>query len=93
MLDLYGSSEGPELGTFVCVEMCEISQLCEDLLALQELVWPMNLVTCCKYEECMLLLQLKFNVHLPYIMEGSAGSIPTSQCLNQNSDWLTGLLH
>ena len=40
---------------------------------------------------CMLLLQLKFNVHLPYIMEGSAGSVPTSQCLNQNTDWLTSL--
>ena len=51
MLDLYGSREGSELGTFVCVEMCGISQQCEDLLALQELVWPMNLVTCYKSED------------------------------------------
>jgi len=30
------------LDACVCVEMYEISKLFEDLLALQELLWPMN---------------------------------------------------
>jgi hypothetical protein len=37
----------------------------------------------------MLLLQLKFNVHLPNIMEGSSVSFSPSQCLSHTTDSLT----
>jgi hypothetical protein len=33
------------------------------------------------------LLQLKFNVHLPHVMEGSAVSFSQSQCLINNAEW------
>jgi len=42
MLDLSDSRWGLVVGTCVHVEKYEISELFEDLLALQELVWPVN---------------------------------------------------
>jgi len=42
MLDLNGSRQGPVVVSCVHVEMCQISYQCEDLLALQELLWSMN---------------------------------------------------
>jgi len=36
----------------------------------------------------MLLLQLKFSVHLPHIMEGSAVLSSPSHCLIHNTEWL-----
>jgi len=37
----------------------------------------------------MLLLQLKFNVHLPHVMEVSAVSFSPSRGLIHNTKWLT----
>jgi len=37
----------------------------------------------------MLLLQLKFNVHLPHVMEVSPISFSPSHCLIHNTKWLT----
>jgi len=36
----------------------------------------------------MLLLQLKFNVHLPHVMEGSAVSSSPSHCVIHSTEWL-----
>jgi hypothetical protein len=66
---------------FVCLKVCEICLLFKDLFSLQELRWPMNLITYYIKADVHVFIATSIYVYLLPVMEWSAVTFSPSHCL------------